>query len=75
MKNKKKLIPFSIIEAANSGDAIAIHHILKHYENYIVTLASGVLTDEYRNGYYFVDGEMQEQLTTALLQMILDFKI
>jgi hypothetical protein len=69
------LIPFSIIEAANSGDAIAIQYILKHYEGYIVTLATKTLTDEYSNGYFFVDKEMQEQLTTALLQMILDFEI
>lgn len=75
MGEKKKLIPFSIIEAANNGDAIAIHYILRHYEGYIVTLATNLLTDDYSNGYFFVDKEMQEQLTTALLQMILDFEI
>lgn len=75
MGEKKKLIPFSIIEAANNGDTIAIHYILKHYEGYIVTLATKLLTDEYSNGYFFVDKEMQEQLITALLQMILDFEI
>ncbi|WP_084688971.1 helix-turn-helix domain-containing protein [Sporolactobacillus inulinus] len=54
---------------------MAIQYILKHYEGYIVTLATKTLTDEYSNGYFFVDKEMQEQLTTALLQMILDFEI
>lgn len=75
MKKTKKLIPFPIIKAAREGDAVAIQFILKHYEGYIAKLSTKLLTDEYSNGYYFVDKDMQEKLTTALLQMILKFKI
>lgn len=75
MKKTKKLIPFDTIKAANEGDAVAIQYILKHYEGYIAKLSTKVLTDECGNGYYFVDKSVQEQLTTALLQMILNFKI
>lgn len=72
---KKKLIPFSTIKAASEGDVVAIQYILKHYEGYISKLSTKVLTDEFGNGYYFVDKAMQEQITTALLQKILNFKI
>jgi hypothetical protein len=75
MKKTKKLIPFHTIKAASDGDAIAIQYILKHYEGYIAKLSTKVLTDECGNGYYFVDKAMQEQLITAMLQMILNFKI
>lgn len=72
---KKKLIPFFTIKAAREDDAVAIQYILKHYEGYISKLSTKVLTDKFGNGYYFVDKAMQEQITTALLQKILNFKI
>ncbi|URZ16642.1 helix-turn-helix domain-containing protein [Clostridium felsineum] len=75
MKRAKKLIPFQIIKAAREGDDVAIQYILKHYEGYIAKLSTKVLADECGNGYYFVDKSIQEQLTTALLQMTLNFKI
>ncbi|OOM82366.1 helix-turn-helix domain protein [Clostridium puniceum] len=75
MKKRKKLISFHIIKAASDGDAVAIQYILKHYEGYIAKLSTKVLSDECGDGYYFVDKSMQEQLTTALLQMILNFRI
>lgn len=75
MRKPKKLIPFHIIKAASEGDAMAIQYILKHYDGYIAKLSTKVLTDEYGNGYHFVDKSMQEQLTTSLLKMTLNFKI
>ncbi|WP_153042943.1 MULTISPECIES: helix-turn-helix domain-containing protein [Clostridium] len=38
-------------------------------------LSTKVLTNEYGNKYYFVDKDIQKQLTTFLLKMILNFKI
>ncbi|CAB1253701.1 MULTISPECIES: helix-turn-helix domain-containing protein [Clostridium] len=75
MKETKKLIPFPIIKAASEGYTLAIECILKHYEGYIAKLSTRILADEYGNGYYFVDKDIQEQLTTALLKMIFNFKI
>lgn len=75
MKKRKEFIPFHIIKAASDGDAIAIQYILKHYERYIAKLSTKVLADEFGNEYYFMDKSIQEQLTIALLQMILNFKI
>lgn len=75
MKKAKKLIPFHIIKAANEGDIVAIQYILKHYNSYIAKLSTKVFTDKFGNGYYFVDKTMQEQITTALLEKILNFKI
>lgn len=75
MKEIKKLIPFPIIKAASEGYILAIEYILKHYKGYIAKLSTKVLTDEYGNEYYFVDKDIQGQLTTALLKMILNFKI
>ncbi|KOF57403.1 transcriptional regulator [Clostridium sp. DMHC 10] len=75
MKKTKELIPFPIIKAASDGDAVAIEYILNHYQRYIAKLSTKMLTDEYSNGYYFVDKYIQEQITTALLKMILSFKI
>ena len=34
------LLPYSIIEAATSGNVDAINAVLKHYERYIVTVKS-----------------------------------
>ncbi|WP_100489209.1 helix-turn-helix domain-containing protein [Sporolactobacillus pectinivorans] len=75
MKNNKRLIPFPIIQVACEGDTIAVHYILKHYEGYMAKLSTTVLTDEYSSGYYFLDRDLQDYLNSALLQMILDFKI
>lgn len=75
MKSNKRLIPFSIIRVACEGDAIAIHYILKHYEGYMIKLSTTVLTNEHSSGYYFVDKDLQDYLSSALFQMILNFKI
>lgn len=75
MKKTNKMIPFLIIKAASESDAMAIEYILNHYQGYIAKLSTKMLTDECGNGYYFVDRYIQEQITTALLKMILNFKI
>lgn len=75
MKKGKNLLPYTTIKAATEGDAMAIQKILKHYEGYIAKLSTKILSDEYGKEYCVVDKDMQEQLTTALLQMILDFEI
>lgn len=40
------LLPYSIIEAAASGNVDAINAVLKHYERYIAALATRTLYDE-----------------------------
>lgn len=68
-------MPYITIKAATQNDALAIQNILKHYERYMNKLATKVLTDECGNAQYIIDKDTKEQLTTALLQMTLDFKI
>lgn len=75
MKKQKNLLPYTTIKAATEGDAMAMQKILKHYEGYIAKLSTKILSDEYGKKYYVVDKDRQEHLTTALLQMILDFEI
>lgn len=71
----RKPIPFEIIYAANNGDTTAIQYILKHYEGYIARLSTKILFDSCGSQYHFVDKDLQDSLTAALLQLILDFEI
>ena len=68
-----RLLPFSVIEAAASGDVAAINKVLKHYENYIIALSVKRLFDEDGNTHYFVDDEVRRTLETKLITKILQF--
>ena len=70
---RRELLPFSIIEAAASGDETAINKVLKHYEGYIIALSTKELYDSYGKSHYFVDEEMRRTLETKLILKILQF--
>jgi hypothetical protein len=68
-----RLLPFSVIESAASGDVDAINQVLKHYEGYIIALSTRRLYDEYGNPHYFVDNEIRRTLETKLIIKIQQF--
>ena len=72
---QNKLLPFSVIETAASGDVDAINKVLKHYEKYIIALSMKPLYDEHGNAYYIVDDEMRRTLETKLIVKIMDFDV
>jgi hypothetical protein len=67
------LLPFSVIEAAASGDVDAINKVLKHYEGYIIVLSTRRLYDEDGIPRLCLDHEMRRTLETKLIVKILQF--
>ena len=49
--------------------------VLKHYEGYIVALATRRLYDEYGNSHYCVDENLRRRLETKLITRILAFEV
>ena len=52
-----KLLPFVLIEAASTGNVNAINAVLKHFERYIIALATRELYDENGNALHGAIGE------------------
>ena len=80
MVNKQKngdsaLLPYSMIEAAASGNVDAINAVLAHYSRYICALSTRTLYDENGVQHLCVDEEMRRRLETKLITKILDFKV
>jgi len=71
----KPMLPFSIIEAAASGDVGAINQVLRHYEGYIIALSAKRLYDDDGKPYLMVDNEMRRRLETNLIVRILQFDV
>jgi len=69
-----KLLPFVLIEAASTGNVNAINAVLKHFERYIIALATRELYDENGNAHLYVDEELKRMLETKLITKILEFK-
>ena len=69
------LLPYSIIEAAASGNVDAINAVLKHYERYIAALATRTLYDENGVPHLCLDEEKVCRMRTKLITKILDFKV
>ena len=70
---KNNLLPFPVILLAASGDVGAINAVLKHYEVYIIALATKRLYDEDGNPYLFVDEGLRRRLETKLITGLLAF--
>lgn len=69
-----KLLPFVLIEAASTGNVNAINAVLKHFERYIIALATRELYDENGNAHLYIDEELKRMLETKLITKILEFK-
>ena len=73
--SKSRLLPFSIIKAAASGDAEAMSAVLKHYERYIGKLSLRQLYGENAHPHLSVDEELRLRLETKLIHKVLTFKV
>ena len=76
MKKNKRYIPFipiATIEAAASGDSIAMSIILAKYQNYISRVAMQPVYEEDKGMVMYVDEYMRRQLETKLIEKILEF--
>lgn len=74
-KPASSLLPYSILEAAVSGNVDAINAVLRHYECYIAALSTRTLYDEVGIPHLCVDEEMRRRLETKLITKILSFKL
>ena len=72
---ESSLLPYSTIEAAASGNVNAINAVLRHYERYIMVLATRTLYDEVGVPHLCVDEEMKRRLETKLITKTLGFKL
>lgn len=69
-------IPVSVISGAMNAEPEAIAHVLSHFKDYIRSLSTRNLTDDYGNTYSYVDEDMQTRLETKLIFSIINhFKI
>lgn len=76
MKQNKRYIPFisvATIEAAVSGDSIAMSIVLSKYQNYISRLSMKPVYEEEKGMVMYVDEYMRRQLETKLIEKILEF--
>lgn len=73
--SQARLLSFSIIEKAASGDVEAINTVLKHYEGYIARLSLRELHDDYGNTHLCVDEELRRRLETKLITKLLTFRV
>jgi hypothetical protein len=73
-RDKKKLLPFPIIEAASKGDIESMFIVLKHYEGYIMKLSTKYGYDEYGQMYPFVDETLRKRLEIKLIKSTLAFE-
>lgn len=71
----RKLPSPETIEAACSGDALAIEQILLHYDSYINKLCLRVVQDDSRQPHVQVDSYMKGLLQNKLIQAIANFSL
>ena len=73
---REEMLPsYSVIQAATEGDVAAINLILKHYERYILKLATRMLYDKTGHLCYEVDEALRRRLETKLITKTLTFKL
>lgn len=71
----KNGLNFNLIQAAVSGDKVAIEKIVSIYEPYINKLASKKLFDEEGNEYIGIDIDLKEHLKTKLIEVIFKYRV
>jgi len=74
-RHKKELLPYQVILAASSGDTEALQKVVKHYEGYIIELATQVVYDEWGQAHFYVDEELKKRLEMRLIAKTLSFKM
>lgn len=75
MKSTSKCPSFALITAGSDGDISSIEKILQHYDAYISKASLRPLYDDYGNVYIAVDMELKGRIRSAIMEMILKFKV
>lgn len=75
MKSTSKCPSFSLIATATDGNTASIEKILQHYDAYISKASLRPLYDDYGNVYIAVDMELKGLIRSAIMEMIMKFKI
>lgn len=73
-KPRHSLVPYTTIQAASKGDAIAIDSVLRHYGGYITRLSSRPVYDQNGRLHMRVDEVMRRRLEIKLISGILAFR-
>ena len=66
----RELLPLTVSDAAQTGDADAVEQVLRYYEGYINKLCTRTLYDEYGYPYVCLDEWMKHHLENKLIQAI-----
>lgn len=74
-RNSQALLPVQVIQAASTGDPIAMTIVLSNYRNYISKLAMQQVYQTDRGMVMCVDEFMRGQLETKLMEKILVFDV
>lgn len=69
----KRVLPFDVIQSASQEDIEAINKILKHYQGYMVALATRRLYDEQGEVVFVLDKELYRELEAKLTAKMLVF--
>jgi len=69
------MLPYSVILSATAGDVEAVNTVLKHYEKYIIALATRPLHDEYGGTFYYLDDEARRRIEAHLITKLLTFNV
>lgn len=68
-------ITYSLICAAAKGDAKAQEQILNYYDDYINSLATVVIENEYGEKIKFIDEDLKSQLQLKLLEATMKWRL
>lgn len=75
MSYENRLLPYSLIVAAASGDPDAVNEVLAHYSGYILSLCKKPLYDEDGRLYTCINEDLRRNLETKLISKILAFNV
>ena len=67
----RELLPLSVIEAARTGDPLAVDSVLRYYDGYMNKLCTRTLYDLDGLPHVRVDEYMKDRLQNKLIQTIL----
>ena len=72
---KNKLLSYEVIQMASGGDAIAMEHVLRHYDGFIKHLATKHYSDGNGRIHNCVDAALYSRLRTKLIQTVMKFQL
>lgn len=68
------LLPMDVIEAARTGDALAIGRVLQYYDRYINKLCTRILYDRDGIPHVCLDEYMKHRLQAKLVEAVVSKK-